>query len=84
MKTHKWVKTARLLSLLLVIPPGALQAAETTVTRDIDRETLDKWSAPYRGWHYQPEHVIPAEPNIPDHDKFVNTDVTQQHQKEQR
>ena len=42
---------------------------------DIDRETLDKWSAPYRGWHYQPEHVIPAQPNVPGYEKFHSTDV---------
>ncbi|MCX6924572.1 MAG: hypothetical protein NT154_15360, partial [Verrucomicrobia bacterium] len=41
----------------------------------IDRETLDRWSAPYRGWHYWPDHVIPAEPKIPGHEEFRNTDV---------
>jgi hypothetical protein len=35
---------------------------------------LDKWSAPYRGWHYQPDHVISAEPKIPGHEDFKNTD----------
>ena len=52
---------------------GAL-AADAEV-KDIDRATLDKWSAPYRGWHYQPDHVIPAEPKIPGHEKFHNPDV---------
>ena len=37
--------------------------------------TLDRWSAPYRGWHYWPDHVIPAEPKIPGHEKFRNPDV---------
>lgn len=41
----------------------------------IDRETLDQWAAPYRGWHYWPHHVIPAEPKIPGYEDFVNTDV---------
>lgn len=40
----------------------------------IDRATLDRWSAPYRGWHYWPDHVIPAEPKIPGYEDFVNTD----------
>ena len=64
-----------ILTVLLLVLPAALQAAETTVTRDIDRETLKRWSAPYRGWHYQAEHVIAAQPNIPGHEKFHNTDV---------
>jgi len=43
--------------------------------QDIDRPTLDRWAAPYRNWHYQPDHVIPARPNIPGHEKFIKTDV---------
>ena len=31
---------------------------------EIDAETLAAWSAPYRNWHYHPDHVIPANPNI--------------------
>jgi len=41
----------------------------------IGPETLDRWSAPYRGWHYRPDHVIPARPQIPGHEAFRNTDV---------
>ncbi|MCP4638778.1 MAG: hypothetical protein GY851_00020, partial [bacterium] len=41
---------------------------------DIDEETLERWSAPYRNWHYYPDHVIPAEPDIPGHEAFKNTD----------
>jgi beta-xylosidase len=40
----------------------------------IDRETLDRWSAPYRGWHYWPDPIIPAKPKIPGHEAFHNTD----------
>jgi predicted GH43/DUF377 family glycosyl hydrolase len=43
--------------------------------QEIDRDTLDKWSAPYRGWHYYPEPVIPSVPNIPGHEEFINVDV---------
>lgn len=42
---------------------------------EIDRETLDQWSAPFRGWHYWPDHVIPAKPQIPGYEAFQNTDV---------
>jgi hypothetical protein len=41
----------------------------------IDRETLDRWSAPYRGWHYWPDPIIPVEPKIPGHEAFRNTDA---------
>ncbi len=41
----------------------------------IDSETLEKWSAPYRNWHYYPDHVIPAKPCIPGFDKIHMTDV---------
>lgn len=44
-------------------------------TMDIDRSTLDAWSAPYRGWSYWPDHVIPAEPKIPGFEAFKNTDA---------
>jgi predicted GH43/DUF377 family glycosyl hydrolase len=60
---------------LLLASTLTLRAAETVTFTAIDRETLDKWSAPYRGWDYQPQHVIPAQPNIPGHEKFHDTDV---------
>jgi beta-xylosidase len=41
----------------------------------LDAETLDRWSAPYRGWHYHPGHVISAQPDIPGYEEFHNTDV---------
>jgi len=60
---------------LLLASVGALQTAQTAETPSIDREALDMWSAPYRAGHYWPEHIIPAEPNIPGYEKFQNTDV---------
>jgi len=42
---------------------------------EMDRATLDRWAAPYRGWHYWPEPIIPAEPKIPDYEAFHNVDV---------
>ncbi|MBI5092913.1 MAG: family 43 glycosylhydrolase [Candidatus Hydrogenedentes bacterium] len=40
----------------------------------IDSAALDRWSAPYRGWSYWPEHVIASEPKIPGYESFHNTD----------
>ena len=57
-----------------VIKHAVPKAAEAPAGPEIDRETLDKWAAPYRGWHYQPNHVLPANPKIPGHEKFQNTD----------
>lgn len=59
------------LGLLSLVAPMAWAAEEPP----IDRETLDRWSAPYRGWHYWPDPIIPAEPKIPGHEAFRNTDV---------
>jgi len=63
-----------LVALLLACMGGA-QAAETATTPDIDNPTLDKWSEPYRGWHYWPDHLIPAEPSIPGYQAFHNPDA---------
>ncbi len=52
-----------------------LRAAAADDNTAIDQATLDRWSAPYRGWHYHPTHVIPEKPDIPGHEDFHNTDV---------
>ena len=64
----------RLLSamVLLSLVAGRAFAADEP---PIDRKTLDRWSAPYRGWHYWPEPVISAQPKIPGHEAFCNTDA---------
>ena len=41
----------------------------------INKVKLDQWAAPYRNWVYWPDHVIAAEPMIPGHEDFKNTDV---------
>ncbi len=38
-------------------------------------KTLAAWSAPYRGWHYYPEHVIPEQPEIRGHEDVIMTDA---------
>jgi hypothetical protein len=45
--------------LTLFLTAGVLHAAGP---QEIDAATLAKWSAPYRGWHHHPNHVIPHGP----------------------
>jgi hypothetical protein len=52
-----------------------LAAAGPPAAQEIGKATLDQWAAPYRGWHYWPDHVIPAKPQIPGHEAFANADV---------
>jgi hypothetical protein len=41
----------------------------------IDANTVAAWSAPYRNWHYQPDHAIPGEPAIEGHEGVKGIDV---------
>ncbi len=41
----------------------------------IESATLTGWSAPFRNWHYWPQHVIPATPEIPGVTSILGTDV---------
>ena len=41
----------------------------------LDGATLDRWSKPFRNWHYWPAHVIPASPEIPGSPKILGTDA---------
>ncbi|MDR1879518.1 MAG: hypothetical protein LBQ78_01120 [Tannerellaceae bacterium] len=51
----------------------AQQAKESTEA--IDAETISRWSAPYRGWTYHPDPVIPSDYRIPGAEKFHSFDV---------
>ena len=42
---------------------GAAAAQNGEQTMEIDRATLDRWAAPYRGWHCHPDHIIPPSPD---------------------
>ena len=53
------------LVVLLLSTLGSLQAAESTAARDLNRETVPKWSASYRGWYYRSEHVLPPNRTFP-------------------
>ena len=68
-------QTFPVLAILWLVSVGALRADEVVAPPVIDHATLDKWSASYRGWHYQPDHVIPSDPKIPGHEKFQSPDV---------
>ncbi len=41
---------------------------------------MGRWIAPYKGWHYWPDHVISSNPLIPEFESFHNTDVPCVHQ----
>ena len=64
---RRWLLTFGVLSIVV-------QVAWAAESPSIDHETLDRWSAPYRGWYYWPDPIIPAEPKIPGHEAFRNTD----------
>ena len=49
--------------------------AHMAVAQTIDAATVAAWSAPYRNWYYQPNYVIPANPQIPGYESFTNTDA---------
>jgi beta-xylosidase len=57
-------------ALLLCVPPSA--AADELWQPD--QETLDAWAAPYRDWHYYPDPIIPADPQIPGYESFQSID----------
>ncbi len=59
---------------VLAVALASVSAPTAALGGEIDRATLDRWSAPYRGWHYWPDPVVPAQPNIPGHEAFQNTD----------
>ena len=60
---------AAILACASVSARGAEQPAP------IDPDTVKRWSAPYRGWHYHPGHVIPARPDIKGFGNVRMTDV---------
>jgi len=71
-KRNRLKRRSPLLAALWLLGFVAVRGAAAS---EINRETLDRWAAPFRGWHYQPGHVIPERPNIPGHEAFHSTDV---------
>jgi hypothetical protein len=66
------MKSGKLRSYLWIVP--IVWGLSVSGAAAIDQATLDQWSAPFRGWHYWPEHVIASEPKIPGHEDFHSTD----------
>jgi len=62
--------------LLGIVGALALAAQIATAAEEtkIDDATLKSWSAPYRGWHYWRDPVVPEKPNVPGLEKFHNSD----------
>ncbi len=71
-------------SILLVICSVGFSCTSNTNQHDnealqkslkIDVKTIKEWSATFRDWHYYPDLVIPALPDIEDFENIVMTDV---------
>jgi hypothetical protein len=66
---------AATLSLPAIAGPDPDIPTSTGNPPPISADTIAKWSAPYRGWHYHPDHVIPAKPGIDGYGDVKMTDV---------
>jgi hypothetical protein len=62
------------LALALFFLP-VIRAGGAANAAPIDQATLDQWAAPYRGWHYYREPIIPSDLKIPGYENFHNFDV---------
>ncbi|MCF7731594.1 MAG: hypothetical protein K9N23_07895 [Akkermansiaceae bacterium] len=60
-------------AIILACASAPARSAEEPAA--ISPETIKKWSAPYRGWHYHPDHVMPAKPEIKGFEMVQMTDV---------
>ncbi len=65
--------TPGVVSIILACALAPAQSAEKSTT--IGAKTVKRWSAPYRGWHYYPGHVIPSKPNIKGFEDVKMTDA---------
>jgi predicted GH43/DUF377 family glycosyl hydrolase len=71
---------AGLAAMITIMAPQKGLGAEATnapanPATPIDAEILRAWSAPFRNWHYWPDHVIPATPPIPGATNIIGTDI---------
>lgn len=74
----KWNFDYWLLSIAFLISFSVLKVpffAFKEEKRQIDSETIKKWSSAFRGWHYLPNHVVPPNPKIEGFEKIRMTDV---------
>ncbi|MDR3193700.1 MAG: hypothetical protein LBT76_00230 [Tannerella sp.] len=82
---RNFIRQTALGTAILAVPPsGRLWAApsvapslnpEDESTAPLGEEILGRWSAPFRGWNYHPDPVIPADYPIPGAEGFHNYDV---------
>ncbi len=61
--------------LAISVLPTSAPASGAGGSATIDLGTVRQWSAPFRGWHYHPDHVIPEKPNIKGFEDVHMTDV---------
>ena len=61
--------------ILVILASTSLLAEDAASSAGIDTKTVKQWSARFRGWHYYPDHVIPARPRIKGFEKVRTTDV---------
>ncbi|MDR2345194.1 MAG: hypothetical protein LBE18_03935, partial [Planctomycetaceae bacterium] len=66
------MKTNFLFSIMTFFFLFNLTALAQESAGTIDAVTLEKWSSPYRGWHYYPDPIIPSDYKIPDAPGFKN------------
>jgi predicted GH43/DUF377 family glycosyl hydrolase len=70
----KTKKISLMLTGCLLMSQTVLMTAQESM-QTIDEATLRLWSAPYKGWHYYPDPVIPADYKISGSEDFFNFDV---------
>jgi hypothetical protein len=75
MNTVNKICIGLLLALVLLLAVVPIKAAETDAFTPIDPATIGQWSAPYRNWHYQEDHIIPSQPDIPGYEVFHSPDA---------
>ena len=63
------------LSVAMISVATASAKPPSNQAATIDSKTVKKWSAPYRNWHYYPDHVIAPKPNIKGFEDVHKTDV---------
>jgi predicted GH43/DUF377 family glycosyl hydrolase len=81
---RKFIQQTAMGATLMTVAPAINLSAKTVAVNEntangdsaapIDAELINKWSAPFRGWKYYPEPVIPAKYHIPEAEDFHSFD----------
>jgi predicted GH43/DUF377 family glycosyl hydrolase len=69
------VTLTKLIPALPFLLLSAITACGGEGPAPITPDTVRQWSAPFRGWHYHPDHVMPAKPEIKGFEAVRMTDV---------